>query len=182
MPIVYLLDGPDIFYDDQGNVDVDKTFNTPHSDVARYSDEDGTVHGGTYGAFIAAPITPDLGSYVQSRVDDNQSESKRVELFRLPAADNQATVRFRFAEAGTDSWYWGVDDFGLYSIPSFLPQLAVSRDGNKLVIYWSPEAADWILEGSDRVSGGVWTPVSGVKGTSVSIGTDQARQFYRLRK
>ncbi len=45
-----------------------------------------------------------------------------MELFRLTAADNQSAVRFRFAHAGTDSWYFGIDDFGLYSItPGGLP-------------------------------------------------------------
>ena len=57
-----------------------------------------------------------LAPYISARVNDDPVESKRVELFRLPAADNQAAVRFRFAQAGTDSWYWGIDDFGLYSI------------------------------------------------------------------
>jgi hypothetical protein len=55
-----------------------------------------------------------LANSISPRVDDNSTESKRVELFRLPLADNQPTVRFRFTHAGRDSWYFGLDDFGLY--------------------------------------------------------------------
>ena len=83
----------------------------------------GKSYGGYYGAFIAAPITRNRWrTNISARVDDNPVESKRVELFRLTAADNQPAVRFRFAHAGTDSWYFGIDDFGLYSItPGALP-------------------------------------------------------------
>src|SRR5207247_7183014 len=79
---------------------------------------DSQTKGGNYGAFIGAASNQwsTLGPYISARVDDDPIGSKRVELFRLPAADNQATVRFRFAHAGTDSWYFGIDDFGLYSI------------------------------------------------------------------
>ena len=34
-------------------------------------------------------ISPALAPYISARVDDDRVESKRVELFRLPAADNQ---------------------------------------------------------------------------------------------
>ena len=53
-------------------------------------------------------------------------ESKRVELYRLAGADNQSHVRFRFAHAGTDSWYFGVDAFGIYSIPSVAAPVATA--------------------------------------------------------
>ena len=121
LPIVYMVDGPDVFTSGNGSVDAVKTLTNRYSDVATNFIA-GTSYGGSYGAFIAAPITPALASYISPRVDDNAVESKRVELFRLPAADNQPAVRFRFAHAGTDSWYFGVDDFGLYSItPGALP-------------------------------------------------------------
>ena len=72
--------------------------------------------GGSYGAFIGADIGASLAPYISGRVDDNHFESKRYELHRLPEADNQAKVRIRFAMNGTWSWYWAVDNFGLYSI------------------------------------------------------------------
>ncbi len=124
LPIVYMVDGPDVLTSGNGGVDAVKTFTNRYSDVATNFIA-GTTYGGSYGAFIAAPITPALASYISARVDDDPVESKRVELFRLLAADNQPAVRFRFAHAGTDSWYFGVDDFGLYSItPGALPLLA----------------------------------------------------------
>ena len=67
-------------------------------------------------------------------------ESKRVEIFRLPEADDQAQVRFRFAYCGTDSWYFGVDNFGIYSI-STEPEPAriesVRLTDGSLVLNWS---------------------------------------------
>lgn len=121
LPVVYLLDGPDVLTAGNGSVDAVKTLTNRYSDVAT-NFIGGKSYGGYYGAFIAAPITPALTNHLNARVDDNPVESKRVELFRLPAADNQPAVRFRFAHAGADSWYFGIDNFGLYSItPGALP-------------------------------------------------------------
>ncbi len=82
---------------------------------------------------MAAPISPALAPFIQGRVDDDARESKRVELFRLPQADHQAKVRFRFAHAGADSWYWGVDDFGLYSIPQVNPPTITAQPASQTV-------------------------------------------------
>jgi len=121
LPIVYMLDGPDVLTATNGTIDAFKTFTNRYTDVAT-NFIGGLPYGGYYGAFIAAPITQALAPYISARVDDDPVESKRVELFRLTAADNQPAVRFRFAHAGTDSWYFGIDDFGLYSItPGALP-------------------------------------------------------------
>jgi hypothetical protein len=129
LPVVYMLDGPDVLPLTSGGVDAVKTFTNRYTDVALYTDPITHLQqGGYYGAFIAAPINQSLAPYISARVNDDPMESKRVELFRLPAADNQPAVRFRFAQAGTDSWYWGIDDFGLYSIiPGQLPQITWGR-------------------------------------------------------
>lgn len=117
LPIVYYLDPADILKDDKGNVDAVATFNATYADVAAYTDPDtGEDKGGNYGAFLGASISPELGAYIAPRINDDPADGKRVELFRLPAADNQSKVRFRIAHAGTDSWYFGIDDFGVYSI------------------------------------------------------------------
>jgi hypothetical protein len=81
------------------------------------------MKGGFYGAFIgvASNQWANLGPYFSARLNDSPSDSKRVEIFRLPAADNQAKVRLRFAHAGTDSWYFGLDDIGFYSIGAVGP-------------------------------------------------------------
>jgi hypothetical protein len=42
----------------------------------------------------------------------------RVEVIRLPQADNQPNVRLRFANVGAYSWYFGIDNLGFYSLTS----------------------------------------------------------------
>ena len=54
-------------------------------------------------------------------MNDHTTESKRIEVYRLPQADNKAKVRLRFALAGTASWFWGLDNIGLYSIAPKAP-------------------------------------------------------------
>jgi len=124
-PVVYMLDSADVLTGAGGAVDAVKTLNNKYADVAVYTNPvTHVLTGGFYGAFIAAPLSQALTSNISARVNDDPVESKRVELLRLPAADNQSAVRFRFAHAGTDSWYWGIDDFGLYSItPGQLPMI-----------------------------------------------------------
>jgi Immunoglobulin domain len=128
LPIVYYLDGPDILRDASGNIDALATFTNVNTDpfqaTATYIDPvDLQAKGGYYGAFIgvASNQWANLGPYISERLNDDPVESKRVEVFRLPAADNKPKVRLRFAHAGTDSWYFGVDDVGLYSITTVTP-------------------------------------------------------------
>ena len=107
LPAQYMLDGPDI-------LDASNTFATVYGDVPTTS----AVSGGNYGLFIGVAQSQwaGLGPYLSARVNDDLTRSMRVEVIRLAQADNQATVRFRFASVGTDSYYWGLDNFGLYSI------------------------------------------------------------------
>lgn len=115
LPVIYYLDDqdpavggdPDVIYTN-GVIDVGATFNTPRSDQP--------ANGTNYGWFICAPITTALIPYVAGRTNDDQVSGKRIEVVRLAQADGRANVRFRFMYAGTCSWYWGVDDFGLYEI------------------------------------------------------------------
>lgn len=117
LPAQYMLDGPDI-------LDASNTFATVYGDVPTTS----AVTGGNYGLFIGVAQSQWAGlePYLSARVNDNQTTSMRVEVIRLAQADNQATVRFRFAHVGTASWYWGLDNFGLYSIPTVAAPLLVS--------------------------------------------------------
>ncbi len=125
LPILYMIDRNDIILGTDGLTDAVATLNEPRGDAATYVDPiTFETVGGTYGAFIKAPITAELAPYISGRVDDDQFESKRVELYRLPQADNQSNVRFRFAQAGTASWFFGIDNFGLYSISTASPPTA----------------------------------------------------------
>lgn len=184
LPVAYLLDAVDVVRFEDGTVDAETTLGTERGDIARYTDEQGNELGGTYGAFVGAPITPALAPHIQARVDDDASGSKRVEFFPLPLADNRSKVRLRFGHAGTDSWYFGIDDFGLYSIsasPEPPPSLTVTRTATQLVISWTA-AAGAVLESSPSLSPAAWTPVSGVTGNSHSVAPSAAAAFYRLRR
>ena len=71
--------------------------------------------GSNYGAFIAAgPVDLSFEPFISGRVDDDPTESKRIEKIFLPMADNQSNVRLRFLHTGTGSWYFGIDELGLY--------------------------------------------------------------------
>lgn len=93
LPALYMLDGPDILRDAQGHIDASNTFAFVHTDVPV---------PGNYGAFIGVAQNQwaNLGPFLSARVNDDLVESKRVELIRLAQADNQATVRVRFAQEG----------------------------------------------------------------------------------
>lgn len=179
LPVAYFLAQPDIVVNDLGEIDAEATFGNAQGDVASYTDEAGNAIGGTYGAFIAATISPDLAPFIQARVDDNPSESKRVEFHRLPQADNRATVRFRFAHAGTDSWYWGIDDFGLYALvdgPVGPPMVAIRRAAAGSV----DVTFEGILQAADAVAG-PWSDVSGAT-SPWSVPSAGAGKFYRTRR
>jgi hypothetical protein len=120
LPIVYMLDGADIVKNTDGSIDGLATMTKVDPDnTAHLTDPNtGEEIGLHYGAFIgvASNEWANLGPYISARVNDDQLESKRVELFPLPQAAGQAKVRLRFAQAGTGSWFFGVDNVGLYEI------------------------------------------------------------------
>ena len=119
-PIVYMIDGADIVLGTDGKPLGYETLIAPQTDTAKYVDPvTGNDGGGYYGAFIGIQDTnrwASLSPYISARVNDDRVESKRIELFPMPKAANQKTVRLRFAQAGTGSWYFGFDDLGIYSI------------------------------------------------------------------
>ena len=123
LPVVILVDAVDIVTGTDGKPLGYETLIAEQGDTAHYVDADGNPAGGYYGAFLGNQDTNTwaaLGPYISARVNDDFTESKRVELFRLPKADNQK-------KAGTGSWYLGIDDVGFYSItvvdkPSFTTQ------------------------------------------------------------
>lgn len=191
LPILYMLAKEDVLLDGQKNVDPVATLTTSQTDIATYPDPDtGETIGGTYGAFIgAAPATwPTLGPYISARVNDDPLESKRVEFHRIPKADNQAKVRFRFAQAGTGSWFFGIDNFAIYAMPvtEGLPTLAVVQQGGKILLSWPATASDWKLQTSTTMAINSWTdlPGAGVTGDSLTlqITPTAPRTFYRLYK
>ena len=92
-------------------------------------------------------------------------------------------MRFRFAYAGTDSWYWGVDDFGIYSITASAPlALTVVREADGVRLSWTGDGATAVLESSPSLTGAVWQAVPGVSGNAVKLGVDAAQRYFRVRQ
>lgn len=119
LPVVYMIDKDDLINTPEGTLDAEATLTAARADTAQYQDPiTGETIGLTYGAFVKAARNtwPTLAPYISGRINDDQMESKRIERFRLPLADNQARVKLRFFQAGTASWFYGVDNVGLYSI------------------------------------------------------------------
>jgi hypothetical protein len=104
--LLYLIENGDVIRNADYSIDAVATLTTARPDQA---------WGLAYGDFIGAPVTAGLSTFIRPMMNDELS-GKRVEMFRCPAADNQPAVRFRFAHAGTASWYFGMDNFGLYSL------------------------------------------------------------------
>jgi hypothetical protein len=124
LPIVYMLDDQNQAADvirTNGVVDVGATFLTARTDQA---------YGSNYGTYIGAPVSAALIPYVSGRINDDLVESIRVELFRLPQADFQSNVWLRFMQAGTASWWFGIDEVGLYVINT---PVITSQPANKTI-------------------------------------------------
>ena len=185
LPIVYMLDQADIVRDDEGNVDAVTTLEQEHADIAIGYDPDTFEEvGGYYGAYIGAEISEALAPYISGRIDDNQTESKRYELFRLPEADGEKTVRFRLAKSGTYSWYWGIDNFGLYSIaPSSMPEVveaspaAGSQDANPMpLLTFVIKNGEAKLDPASVKLEFNGTAVEGITVTEIKIGAEDGHQ------
>lgn len=106
LPLVYMLDSGDVIRNPDFSVDAVATLTTPRGDAAL---------AGAYGDYIGAPVSAALAPYIRP-VAQSEYAGKRVEMFRLAAADNQPAVRFRFAHTGTGDWYFTLDNVGLYSL------------------------------------------------------------------
>ena len=185
LPVVYMLDGAgDVATNLDGSIDALTTFTNNWSDVATYYDPlSGLTDGGFFGAFIgvASNRWSTLATHISQRVDDNSVESKRVEIFRLPEADNQPNVRLRFAHAGTDGWYFGVDDVGLYSLPPLRINRIV-RSGQNAVISWNGGTATK-LQTTASLTNPNWQDVPGSLGDSTAnVPVTGGEAYFRLAR
>lgn len=185
LPVLYLLDTPDILRTETGAVDVAATLGTERGDIARYTDDAGNDIGGTYGAFVSAPVSEALAPFIEARINDDSKDGKRMEVRALPDAANQSRVRVRFGHAGTDSWYFGIDNFGLYSIaptPAVQPVVSASLVAGAVRLAWSADAAGYVLEQRSEATSGAWTTVPGVSGNAVTLPATASQQWFRLVK
>lgn len=184
LPVVYFIDtadsGGDIKYKTDGTVDAVLTLTGPNADTANWT-TNGVAKGDKYGDAVAAPITDALGVYIAPRVNDNSTIDKRIEVFSLPQAGKKADVRLRFAQLGTGSWYFGVDDIAFYEGPAPTTPvgdtvLAVSRTGgNQVTISWTGPGT---LETADTL--GNWSTAASQANPQTVTAT--GTRFYRVRR
>jgi hypothetical protein len=114
---------------------------------------------GTYGEHILSRPFEGLGDFIQSRANDDAIESKRIEQFRLPQADAQARVRFRFTLVGTGSWFWGIDDFALFGVvaPIEAPRLTrVSATAGAIELEWTGAQGPYQIQSRSNLFEGGW--------------------------
>ncbi|MCC6822199.1 MAG: hypothetical protein IT579_15820 [Verrucomicrobia subdivision 3 bacterium] len=140
LPVVYFIDqadnGGDIRFNADGSVDAVSTLTGPNGDAATWIDG-GIPKGGNYGDALAVPITPALGRFIYPRVNDDRVIDKRIEIFRLPSASHKSDVRLRFAQLGTASWYFGVDNIAFYDVAApATPSLSLAASAGSATIYW----------------------------------------------
>ena len=180
LPVSYLLNdkvgGNDIVRVN-GVIDPVATFTTTAGDIAKSIDPvtGARVAAGKYGDFVLASPFSSLAPYISGRIDDDKAESRRYERFSLPAAANQAKVQFRFVQAGTGSWWWGIDDLGLYASGAGLPKLSVTRQANNIVLSWTGAGA---LQSANDITG-PWANVAGAT-NPFSTPSSGERKFFRL--
>jgi hypothetical protein len=161
--IIYYTNGPLA-----GTIDVTNTFGRIDNN-RNWSPDTSPVHATNYGSYIKAPINNNLIPAIMARLNDDNLDGKRIEVIRLAAADNKADVRFRLNANGTSSWFWGIDDFGLYEIttPVFTTQpanatVAAGTGTNFTVVVSSPTAVSyqWQHAGTNVSNSGHYSGVT----------------------
>lgn len=182
LPVLYYFDN------DPGNSDIVLTNGVPNvpATFARvdtdrnWSPDTAPVHGTNYGSYISAPVSSIKPTDINGRLNDDTFDGKRIEVVRLAAADGQADVRFRLNANGTSSWFWGIDNFGLYEIttPVFTTQpsdlsIAAGTSGTMTVAVTSPSAVtyQWQHAGTNIANSGHY---SGTDTARLTIATADA--------
>ncbi len=107
LPIAYLMDTADIFLDADGNIDAIATLEAE-------ADGSGFAYGDYAYAMLTGMTEEDIAPYISARINDDTSESKRHEIYRLPEADNQSNVVITWLNMGTFSWFWGLDNVQIW--------------------------------------------------------------------
>lgn len=184
LPVIYMVNdrsnNSDIVRNADGSINALTTLTTTAGDIAKIIDPatGQRVAAGKYADFILARPLESLGPFISGRIDDDGTESKRHERFRLSGADGQARVQFRFVQAGTGSWWWGVDDFALYGVGGGAgPQIGIARQAGSVVLTWAGAAT---LEQADSITG-PWTTVTGAA-SGQSIAVTGTAKYFRLRQ
>lgn len=186
-PVVYLLDASDVVLLAGGQtIDAAGTFNRVDPDGVPTATGTSAT-GGTYGEHILSRPFESLGTFIDARVNDDPTESKRVERFRLPGADAQSRARFRFTLVGTGSWFWGIDDFALYGTTAAqepLRMTRVARAEGVIDLEWTGPAGPYQIQSRPRLGDGAWENLGEPLGSaqrSVRLPVTGTSGFYRIR-
>jgi hypothetical protein len=193
LPLIYMIDGradnDDFVYVTNGNVisvDASNTLAKLHGDVAYDSCR---ADGNFYGFYVGvnSNLWDTLGPYISGRINDNQTESHRVETFRMPMADGQPKVRIRFLYAGTCSWDWAIDNFGIYSIPTTPPLqiTGIVKSGNNITVNWNGtggNSCSGLQKTSSLASPITWVSIPGTIGQTSFTEAISGKAYYRAVK
>jgi hypothetical protein len=187
LPVVYLLDASDIVAAANGQgPDARATF-TRVDDSAVPTADGRSASGGTYGEHILSRPFESLAGFIDARINDDPVESKRIERFRLAAADGQARVRFRFTLVGTASWFWGLDDFSLYGTRGVHEPFRIVRvhyTAQGVELEWTGPRGPFQLERQRALGVGPWEAVGEIvepDGRTFLMPLSGQAGFYRVR-
>ncbi|RME94489.1 MAG: metallophosphoesterase family protein [Verrucomicrobia bacterium] len=186
-PLLALLDQADVIRTAPGGpVDAPATLTRVDPDGVPTADA-GRASGGTYGEHLRNRDWVAWTGAIDPRVNDDPTESKRLEVLRVPGADDQPRVQFRFLYVGTGSWFWGIDDWSIFGtpiLPKTLRITAVKVENGGLRVSWTPTTARLRIEHRSSLAHGDWEAASGtLDGADGSVWLPLADDagFFRLR-
>jgi len=185
LPIVYMIDPRSAIFN-SGVLNPLSTMTNYFTRVQPDACNGNTGASGFYGDFVgvASNFWPALGPYISLRTGSDHVTWHTVEKFRLPFADGQATVRFRFAFSGRDYWDWGFDNFGLYSITEQpLIITSITKSGGTITINWNGTGANSAsgLQKTTKLSPPTWVNIPGTIGqSSYSEAASPGGVYYRV--
>jgi hypothetical protein len=188
LPIAYLLDAPDVIARSDGSgIDATATF-TRVDDSGVPTAGGRSASGGTYGEHIRVRPFANLADFISPRLNDDLVESKRSERYRLPQADRQPRVRFRFTLVGTASWFWGIDDFTLFGSALQSPPLQITRihqaAAGSLNLEWTGPDGPYALQSCTNLNTDPWQnlnlPIDATQ-RSIQLPSPATNAFFRLR-
>jgi hypothetical protein len=192
-PVVIYIDiadgsGSDVKYNPDGTVDAVATLTGTNADTANWTDN-GVAKGDKYGDALLTPITQALGDYIAPRINDNNTIDKRIEVFALPEAGRKSDVRLRFAQLGTGSWYFGVDNLAFYESPIIpasvggdQPSLTIAKAANnQITLSWTGGTGPFLVQKKSSLADAAWANVVTTANRSVDVANVGQAAFFRIQ-
>jgi hypothetical protein len=192
LPVTYLLDNADVIRSPDGSINGDATLSRQDPEAPKHSTGIDPDTGekiwvaSAWSDFILARPLSELGPYISPRINDDQNESKRIERYRLTAADNAAKVRLRFVQAGASSWWWGVDDLGLYEGPggatAEITASVTARTDTTMTISWTGGTGKFLVQKKNTLTDATWTNYMTTTTSSATVPISGATGFFRIQE